>query len=559
MIWLFDDISITSDAIEQFKSGARQYAELAFDIPGEEHSITLTEKNIKMHGLSIEMMSITGNEFELGTMCSSMVNIKLDRESKVEIGNNPHKIDDFVYNGAKVDVSIGVYVGNSIEYCKFGKYKIDEVEVSKDVITLVGLDSMMDFNKPCNTNNNLIFHEGDTISNAIKSICQHCNVTVETEDLRNLINRLTVIENIPEGIKNMSCRQVLMQLLALNGCSGRFDSNGKFRITPYVYDDTRITKGDRYSSKLSESSIEITGIRLINARGDISSAGNTGEDSYTIEIQNDFITSSSQTVVNQLWSYLSEEYYGVYNTNYLPYSATTVSLPHIRPLNKIYIDDVNGNPKGTIITNYLFQLNNSTKLEAKGISKIQKSYGKRPDLTRAQTRIVQQTVANINPETSSAAKKFDEFNKVVTGAMGLYNTYEDGIWYFHDKATLNDSKYIFTMKAGVMAWTNSGWNSGAPKWEYGVESTGEAFFKKVLAGGVEIGKEGTSYKTTIEPERFTISQEVDGGNGSIISNRITEINEGRMDIARVNIESYLNIGVFRIVPNSTGLDVIYTK
>lgn len=558
---MFDDIDLSQDAIEKFKQGARQYPKLEFtnvtDSSGnvvEGSSIldnsdkTLNElitEHVRLDGISVEFASITGNTFELGTMCAGSVNIELFRDG----------LDDYYFDRATVTVSIGVMLDDgSFEYCGFGVYNIDEVKKTKYSVKLTGLDNMMKFKKPCTNgtdaegNPTFIIHTGDTIKDTIKNICNSCGVTCEDGNLSSLPNCDYVIESLPSDLHTMNCRQILSQLIALMASCGRMDSNGHFRVTSYTMEDIVIEEGDRYNSEMDEKHVKLTGLKLINTNGDSYLAGQEG---YVLELaQNDFVLSNTATVADDIWARVEEQFGG----EYLPYLITTVSLPHLRPLNGIYIIDLNGEKSRTIITNYLFRLNNSTKMEAKGIGTVRKNYGSLGDFTRNQSRIINKTAEAVDRINHSTVRSLQEFNETLINAMGVYRTEIDNKLYFHDQETLETSKNVFTMTSEGIGWTDE-WKGNDTVWRYGVRATGEAFFKRLVAGGIEVGGYlDSKYQVSITPEKFSIEYKETENIKTI-----TRIDKGCMTIPRLEVETQLDCGPLRVVPTANGIDIIYTK
>ena len=405
---MFDDITLSPEAIEKFKSGARQYPKLEFSNVEDSRTKTkitmvLTSEHITLQGLSIELLSVTGSQFELGTMCAGEAKIELRKEATVTVDNTTVTLDKFYFDESTVKVSVGVEVNGVVEYCKFGVYQIDESKRTKNTISLTALDNMMKFNKKCAPTGSsqgdptYIIRKGDTIITAIEEICSNCGVDYISEELEGLRFGMYEIENIPEGLAQMTCRQILMQLVSITGCCGRMDGDGKFRVSPYEFYDVTISKAERYESEFDEKYVELTGVNTVNCEGYSTLGGNEG---YVLELmQNDFVVSAfSQYLTRMLWDYMKEKH----ETKYLPYLVTTVSMPHIRPLQKIKVIDNEDNECDTIVTNYLFRLNNSTKIQAKGIGRVRKNYGKPNEFTRNQSRIIEKVIEVAESNTNQS-------------------------------------------------------------------------------------------------------------------------------------------------------------
>ena len=81
-------------------------------------------------------------------------------------------------------------------------------------------------------------------------------------------------------------------------------------------------------------------------------------------------------------------------------------------------------------------------------------------------------------------------NELISNSAGLYNTsieQEDGsfLHYMHDSPYLEDSITIYTQTASGYAWTNNGWNDGAPVWQYGFDQQGNMIMNAISAYRIE--------------------------------------------------------------------------
>ena len=112
-----------------------------------------------------------------------------------------------------------------------------------------------------------------------------------------------------------------------------------------------------------------------------------------------------------------------------------------------------------------------------------------------QIRLLSQANKNTTKRTEAVA----ELNEVVSNALGLYQTKVEGAGgdvktYYHNKPTLENSTYIFTMNAGGFAFTTgeNAWNGGNPIWQNGITKDGNAIFnylfaEKISANLIEAG------------------------------------------------------------------------
>ena len=56
--------------------------------------------------------------------------------------------------------------------------------------------------------------------------------------------------------------------------------------------------------------------------------------------------------------------------------------------------------------------------------------------------------------------------------------------YMHDSPTLEGSDVIYTQTGLGFAWTDQGWNSGSPVWNYGYTAAGNAVLKILSVTGI---------------------------------------------------------------------------
>lgn len=91
-------------------------------------------------------------------------------------------------------------------------------------------------------------------------------------------------------------------------------------------------------------------------------------------------------------------------------------------------------------------------------------------------------------DTSKYAQETEVFTQAISNASGLHRTEVKEVdgsvkYYFHDKDTLAESTYIFTMTSNGFAWASGPncWNNGNPVWTTGVSSAGRAILQALSA------------------------------------------------------------------------------
>lgn len=107
------------------------------------------------------------------------------------------------------------------------------------------------------------------------------------------------------------------------------------------------------------------------------------------------------------------------------------------------------------------------------------------------TQVSDSVSANVGERlVSSIVSELVKINEHINGAMGYYSTTitnADGSksTYLHDEETLEGSLYIsYVPEPGSYAWTDTGWNSGSPSWNYGFTQDGNAVFRLLSTVGI---------------------------------------------------------------------------
>ena len=112
------------------------------------------------------------------------------------------------------------------------------------------------------------------------------------------------------------------------------------------------------------------------------------------------------------------------------------------------------------------------------------------------TKTIENAIYDLQTQKASASyvdalqEATSLLNELVTNSLGYYKTeITDSTTgakttYLHDKSTLEASDVIYVMTESGLAWTDEGWNSGSPTWQYGITSDGNAVLKVLTALGI---------------------------------------------------------------------------
>ena len=107
------------------------------------------------------------------------------------------------------------------------------------------------------------------------------------------------------------------------------------------------------------------------------------------------------------------------------------------------------------------------------------------------TQVAESVDINVRERlVSSIVSELVKINEHINGSMGYYSTTvtnADGsiYTYLHDEETLEASLYIsYVPEPGSYVWTDTGWNSGNPSWNYGATQDGNAVFRLLSTVGI---------------------------------------------------------------------------
>ena len=463
--------------------------------------------DVVQNSLVVNRFSVTGGQIEVGSATAAEVQFTLDnsvakaREAANEIDYN---YDDVVFEGARI--SFAFKHENSALY--FIIATVDEVTRQGDLIHLVLLDDMVKLDKPVSgtiqTN----------VSSLISAICTAGGFQYASAE-SSLVN-LSVTLAAPTS-ENLTYRQLLQWVCQVTGTcaymavisgvsklvldwysktylavpSGvTFDetetyyteSNGVYTeadISAFASGTTyyrieRLKPSNRFSSTIDQQPITITGVSV--KVGDTAYESKTNAN-YVLAIENNELidATNAQTIATGLASRLN-------GFSYTPFSAETNGLIWLQPLDMVVFTDKSGTDHDVIITDWTFSPYANVKLEGKGESQTRKGYATNAPFTAEQTKIIEEIKRNQQEvDVDDRITAVLGLNDAINHGMMLNTTTVDGKVYRHNASTLADSTYICTANSGGFAWTNAGWNSGNPVWQYGISSDGSAVLEQLSA------------------------------------------------------------------------------
>ena len=381
-------VNVSQDIIKSFNEGNKQTA--LIEVTAGSKTFTITDADIIQGGLKIDRYCVTNSKIEVGSAVASELSLKLR--------NYDGKFNDVSFEGAVLNVKIGIHAANTSELGKFilgksvlgfakglgnfilGTGRLGDYSVDTEVywvpcglfivdtpprklstISISALDYMVLFDREVNASALSFPIHVDAL---IQKICSICNVTLAT-DVSVLPNHYFSIGGLPDTNQKLTYRQLLQWCAQLTGTCAFMDGSGRLVLKWYEQTGVIITASERYSSDMLENDITITGFTCDDGKGNTYLSGTAD---YTLDLSDcGFLTNAYEGVLKELQTARG-------GFAYRPYSATIKSAPYLFPLDMIRYKDKDGVVHDTIVTNVTLALNCNTAISGAGKTVTSSSY-----------------------------------------------------------------------------------------------------------------------------------------------------------------------------------------
>nr|DAJ70559.1 MAG TPA: hypothetical protein [Caudoviricetes sp.] len=381
-------VNVSQDIIKSFNEGNKQTA--LIEVTAGSKTFTITDVDIIQGGLKIDRYCVTNSKIEVGSAVASELSLKLR--------NYDGKFNDVSFEGAVLNVKIGIHAANTSELGKFilgksvlgfakglgnfilGTGRLGDYSVDTEVywvpcglfivdtpprklstISISALDYMVLFDREVNASALSFPIHVDAL---IQKICSICNVTLAT-DVSVLPNHYFSIGGLPDTNQKLTYRQLLQWCAQLTGTCAFMDGSGRLVLKWYEQTGVTITASERYSSDMLENDITITGFTCDDGKGNTYLSGTAD---YTLDLSDcGFLTNAYEGVLKELQAARG-------GFAYRPYSATIKSAPYLFPLDMIRYKDKDGVVHDTIVTNVTLALNCNTAISGAGETVTSSSY-----------------------------------------------------------------------------------------------------------------------------------------------------------------------------------------
>lgn len=360
-------VNVSQDIIKSFNEGNKQTA--LIEVTAGSKTFAITDADIIQGGLKIDRYCVTNSKIEVGSAVASELSLKLQ--------NYDGKFNDVSFEGAVLNVKIGIKLSSVLESATLGKgilrrmilgsassdqdvayvpcglFIVDTPPRKLSTISISALDYMVLFDREVNASALSFPIHVDAL---IQKICSICNVTLAT-DVSVLPNHYFSIGGLPDTNQTLTYRQLLQWCAQLTGTCAFMDGSGRLVLKWYEQTGVTITASERYSSDMLENDITITGFTCDDVNGNTYLSGTAD---YTLDLSDcGFLTNAYEGVLKELQTARG-------GFAYRPYSATIKSAPYLFPLDMIRYKDKDGVVHDTIVTNVTLALNCNTAISGAG-------------------------------------------------------------------------------------------------------------------------------------------------------------------------------------------------
>lgn len=409
-------VNLSQDIIKSFNEGNKQIA--LIEVTAGSKTFTITDADIIQGGLKIDRYCVTNSKIEVGSAVASELSLKLR--------NYDGKFNDVSFEGAVLNVKIGIKLSSVLEGATLGKgilrrmilgsassdqdvayvpcglFIVDTPPRKLSTISISALDYMVLFDREVNASALSFPIHVDAL---IQKICSICNVTLAT-DVSVLPNHYFSIGGLPDTNQKLTYRQLLQWCAQLTGTCAFMDGSGRLVLKWYEQTGVTITASERYASDMLENDITITGFTCDDGKGNTYLSGTAD---YTLDLSDcGFLTNAYEGVLKELQTARG-------GFAYRPYSATIKSAPYLFPLDMIRYKDKDGVVHDTIVTNVTLALNCNTAISGAGETVTSSSYAQSTSgVTSQQAATDRSNLEKINQTATQANQTKNDLTQFKT-------------------------------------------------------------------------------------------------------------------------------------------------
>lgn len=413
-------------------------------------------KNEIMNGNNSFSDCAESSSFPIGcVICKSMT---------LELDNTSDQWKDYYFYMAEVHAYLKMQINaDTIETIDKGTYTITTPEQYGEILSFTALDDMYKTNAAHSTK--LVLPQ--TVESLVRDACSTLGITA---GFSKMAHGDLIINKIPE---NMTYRQLFGWAAMLDTANARLDSNGSLQFVGWNLDGTPSIELKDYINMptVSSDDIVITGINIMN--GDNSET--YGTSGYILSMENNLVGESDlATVAAQIGD-------SIIGAKFRNLQGDMAFNPLLEFGDVAYTYDRNLNQYVTPLTDISYTVNGKTTVKTQADDPIRGMslyYSGATKAIVAARRLVEKE----KNARELAIEKLQESLSVGSGLFATYVQQEDGstISYFHDKATLEESKNVIKITAEAIGVSND----GGKTYPFGFQLTGTMITKLLYVEGI---------------------------------------------------------------------------
>lgn len=427
-----------------------------------EVDITFSDGTLKH--LKDEIMSDNNSFSDCAESSSFPIGCVICKSMTLELDNTSDQWKDYYFYMAKVHAYLKMQIdANTIETIDKGIYTVTAPEQYGEILNLTALDDMYKTNAVHSTK--LVLPQ--TVESLVRDACGTLGIAA---GFSKMAHGDLIINELP---KDMTYRQLFGWAAMLDTANARLDRNGSLQFVGWNLDATPSIELTDYISMptVSSDDIVITGINIIS--GDNSET--YGTSGYILSMENNLVGESDlATVAAQIGD-------SIIGAKFRNLQGDMAFNPLLEFGDVAYTYDRNLNQYVTPLTDVSYTINGKTTLRTQADDPIR---GMSLYYSGATKAIVaaRQLVEKEKNARELAIEKLQESLSVGSGLFATYVQQEDGstISYFHDKASLEESKNVIKITSEAIGVSND----GGKTYPFGFELTGTMITKLLYAEGI---------------------------------------------------------------------------
>ena len=411
-----------------------------------------------------EIMSGNNSFSDCAESSSFPIGCVICKSMTLELDNTSDQWKNYNFYMAKVHAYLKMRIdADTVETIDKGVYTITTPEQYGEILSFTALDDMYKTNAVFSTK--LVLPQ--TAESLVRDACGTLGITA---GFSKMAHGDLIVNELP---KDMTYRQLFGWAAMLDTANARLDSNGSLQFVGWNLDATPSIELKDYISMpaVSSDDIVITGINIIS--GD--NSGTYGTSGYILSMENNLVGESDlATVAAQIGD-------SIIGTKFRNLQGDMAFNPLLEFGDVAYTYDRNLNQYVTPLTDVSCTVNGKTILKTQADDPIRGMslyYSGATKAIVAARRLVEKE----KNARELAIKKLQESLSVGSGLFATYVQQEDGstISYFHDKASLAESKNVIKITSEAIGVSND----GGKTYPFGFELTGTMITKLLYAEGI---------------------------------------------------------------------------